>query len=162
MPVYGPPEKELNQGDVVADVPFIGRRLRDTTSVVLPGLITSNGCDLDKYWELREDLSRNQKLAWPVTLAPLHGLEGLDHGAAGDARGNRHRRYFYIPAEGQQPEMVADLWLQQPVPLALVQRLERRATLSDEWVARLWLHAFVTFTRRDPEDVFVGGTLSAP
>jgi hypothetical protein len=162
LPVYGPPEKDLNQGDLIAEVPFISRRRRDCEAVVLAGLVTTNSCDLDKYTELRDSLTRNQRLAWPVTVAPLYGLEDLDRAAAGDVRAHRHRRYFYLPREAPQPEMMADLWLQQPVPLSVITRLNRLATLSDEWLARLWLHAFITFSRRDPKDVFVGGTLSAP
>jgi hypothetical protein len=161
LAVYGPPTGALNQGDLIGDVPFIARRLHDQQPITLPGLITSNSCDLDKFAKERPKLERNQMLSWPATVAPVYDLDSLDAGGAGDVRGDRHRRYFLLPREGQQPEQMADLWLQQPVPICELERLPRLATLSDEWLRRLWLHAFVTLTRRDPKAVFVGGTLSA-
>jgi hypothetical protein len=56
--------------------------------------------------------------------------------------------------------MVADLWLTQPVPLVIVRRLPRAATLSAEHLAKLWAHSFVTMSRKDPADVFIGGQLA--
>lgn len=163
MPVYGPPEKELNQGDLIAEVPFVKRRLHDVVLVPpLLGLITSNSCDIDKYEEQHDSLTRNQRLAFPLTLAPVYGLGQLDAGSAGDVRSHRHRRFFYLPAADGHPECLADIWMQQPVSLELVRRLPRVATLDREWLARLWLHLFVMFTRREPEDVFIGGQLNAP
>lgn len=125
----------------------------------LPGLVTSHSCDIDKYEEEKHGLSGNQKKAWPVSVAPLFSLETLSAGQAGDVRSSRHRRFFHIPREGPNREMMADLWFEQPVPLVLLLPLSRMATLSPEWLARLWTHAFVGLTRKDPAEVFVGGQL---
>jgi len=125
------------------------------------GLVISHSCDIDKFREERPKLATRARNAWPVTLAPVYGLENLDAGQAGDVRAGRHRRYFHLPSEAKIPELMADLWMQQPVPIVRVLALKRRATLDPEWVARLWLHIFVTTSRRNPKDVFVGGTLGA-
>lgn len=160
MPVYGLPAGAVNQGDVRLNVSFFIRQDQGAEFVSSPGLIMSHSCDIDKYDEVKHQLNGNQKKRFPIQVAPLFGLGHLDASQAGDVRAGRHRRYFYLPQEAPHHEMVADLWLTQPVPLLSVRRLTRAATLSEEYLARLWVHAFVTHSRKDPRDVFVGGQLA--
>jgi hypothetical protein len=160
LSVYGAPTGALNQGDIRVNVPFIRRQEHGSEFVHVHGLVVSHSCDIDKFAELKHQLTGNEQKRFPILLAPLYNLASLDASAAGDARVGRHRRYFYIPPEAPHHEMVADLWFTQPVPLVVVQRLARAATLSDGHVAKLWAHSFVTMTRRDPKDVFIGGRLA--
>lgn len=160
MAVYGEPEKALNQGDVRASVPFLIRQHHSTQFIPVLGLVVSHSCDIDKYDEVKHSLTNNEKKRWPIQVAPLYNLSSLDPSTAGDARSGRHRRYFYLPQEGSHSEMVADLWLTQPVPRVIVTGCQRLAALSAEHLARLWGHAFVTMSRKDPADVFIGGQLA--
>jgi hypothetical protein len=160
LAVYGPPEGKLNQGDVLEDVPFYVRRGGDLARVEGPGLVTSNSCDYDKFAELRAGLTRQQKLTWPLSVAPLSGLGELSSAAAGDARRYRHTRYFYLPKERPHPEQIADLWWEQPIPIVVLEQLPRRASLSEDHRLRLWVFTFHRRTRLDPAHVFVGGQLN--
>lgn len=161
MAVYGAPDGDLNQGDVLANVPFYGRQEHGNELVTVPGLVLSHSCDIDKFDEVKHTLTGNQRKRWPVQMLPLMTPAALDKGALGDTKGGRHRRYFYIPKEGHHQELVADFWLAQPVPLVVLKRLQRLATLSDEYLAKLWTHAFVAISRKEPTDVFQGGRLAS-
>jgi hypothetical protein len=157
LAVYGPPAKELNQGDVLRDVPFLKRRKHDVELIVAPGLVTSHSCDIDKFESISD---RNARLRFPLTVAPVVGLDTVDAEVAGNVRADKHRRFFYLPREGPFSERMVDRWWQQPIPLVLLRELKREATLSDEHLARLWEFDFVSFSRRDPKRVFIGGTLA--
>lgn len=160
--MYGPPEGGLNQGDVIAGVPFYSRQDHGQgTLVVAPGLVFSHSCDLDKYDEEKSKLDGNQRKRWPVQMLPLVSPATFDRATLGDVRAGRQRRFFLLPKEGRHQELVADFWLAQPVPLLVVKSLNRVATLSDEYLAKLWTHAFVTMTRKKPSDVFQGGRLAS-
>lgn len=161
MAVYGSPERDLNQGDIWANVPFYARQLHSNKLVVLPGLVLSHSCEIDKFDELKDKLTGNEQKRWPVQMVPLMNLGALDDGQKGDVKAGRHRRFFYIPKEGRHHEMVADFWQAQPVPLLVVKGLNRVATLSDEYLAQLWTHAFVAVSRKKPSDVFQGGRLAS-
>jgi len=159
--VYGPPDGPLNQGDVIAGVPFYIRQDHSRELVSVPGLVYSHSCDIDKYDETKHSLTGNQKKRWPVQMIPLLSPKNVDAGALGDVKAGRHRRYFYLPKESPHHELVADFWLAQPIPLLVVQGLQRVATLSDEHLAKLWTHSFVAVSRKDPARVFQGGRLAS-
>jgi hypothetical protein len=160
LAVYGQPEGAINQGDIRSSVPFYIRQQHTPNLVLTMGLIVSHSCDIDKYDEIKHTLGNNEKKRFPILVAPLYGLGSLTKEDAGNVRAGRHRRYFYVPAEGRHNEQVADLWLTQPVPLVIVRGLPRLATLSREHLAHFWAHAFVTLSRKDPADVFRGGQLA--
>ena len=159
MAVYGPRSaRNLNQGDVLRGVPFIARKdLGAKNLAALPGLVVSHSCDVDKYDEDKRSLEGNVKKAWPVTVVPLLSPAQLDEGVLGDVRAHRQYRYFYLPREAQHQELIADLWQMQPVPRIAIQRLERMATLSDDYLQRLWAALIVLFTRVDPGAVLSDG-----
>lgn len=162
MAVYGPPEGGLNQGDVIAGVPFYARRDHGQGSlVVVPGLVFSHSCDIDKFDEEKHKLDGNARKRWPVQMLPLLTPASFDTSVLGEVRAGRHRRYFLIPKESRHQELLADFWLAQPIPLLVVKSLTRVATLSDEYLAKLWTHAFVAITRRNPSEVFHGGRLAS-
>lgn len=159
MAVYGQPERAINQGDIRASVPFYIRQQHSLQLVVGLGMIVSNSCDIDKYDEIKHTLNNNERKRFPISVAPLYGLGSLSVSATGDVRAGRHRRYFYVPPEGRHNEQLVDLWLAQPVPLVVIRGLTRIATLSKEHLAKFWAHAFVTMSRKDPADVFIGGQI---
>lgn len=161
MAVYRSPEGDLNQGDVLANVPFYVRQEHGNTLVPAPGLVLSHSCDIDKFDEEKHKLAGNVRKRWPVQMIPLMSPAAMDQGALGDTKAGRHKRYFYIPKEGHHQELVADFWLAQPVPLVVLKSLQRLATLSDDYLARLWTHSFVAISRKQPTEVFQGGRLAS-
>lgn len=153
MAVYGEPEEPdgLNQGDLIADVPFAGQHADDLSRVTtMLGLVTMHSCDCDKFMVARRKGADAELLAtWPITVAPVHPPELLTGGQAGDARAGRMPRYFPIPLEGEMPEMVVDLWREQAVPARLLVTLERQATLSTDTLHKLYVHHWQLKTRID-------------
>ena len=157
-PVYGDPEEpeRLNQGDLLANVPFVGQDSRDLSKVTeMLGVVTSNSCDCDKFFRARE-LGINEEIeaTWPISVAPAHPPELLTGGQAGDARNGRMPRYFPVPEEGDMTELVVDLWREQAVPALTLLTLERAACLSGEHLHRMYIHAWVLRTRIKPEKAF--------
>jgi hypothetical protein len=162
LAVYGRPEKALNQGDIFPNVPFYSRQVDGSfTLLTVPGLVLTHSCDIDKYDEVKGKLSGNQKKRWPIQMLPLLSPADLDKGALGDTKAGRHKRYFFIPKEDRHQELVADFWLAQPVPILDIQKLTRLATLSEEYLARLWSHAIVAVSRKEPQRLFEGGRLAS-
>lgn len=47
-------------------------------------------------------------------------------------------RYLPLPAEGDHPERVVDLWTEQPIRFETLLTCTRIASLSPEWRLKLW------------------------
>lgn len=157
--VYGPSQYDLNQGDLFLGVPFhLPRGLNpddDPTFEVHAGLLTSHGCDCERYDRaVEKGASQNVIDRLPLQVALVHDLAELDAGLAGDVREHRVSRYFYMPGDEEQPEQVADLWFEQPVPAVELVRLDRRATLSEEWRLKLIVQIWRLRSHLEEEDVF--------
>jgi len=119
-----------NQGDVFASVRFNG--------FAMDGMIVAHDCVCDKYVEPRRPLTPEAVAAFTISVAPVHGLDELTGDRQAHARRGEMPRYFFMPAEGDRADLVADLWLEQPVLFSLVLEQPRISSLSDEWRARLW------------------------
>lgn len=163
MPVYGEPEEpdQLNQGDLLEEVPFIGQDARDPGRVeTMLGVVTANSCDCDKFFSAGEKGAGEDLLAtWPILVAPVHPPELLVGGQAGDARSGRMPRYFPLPAEDPLPELVIDLGREQAIPAPVLVERRRQACLDEETLRRLYVHLWVLRTRLKPEDVFREGAV---
>lgn len=166
MAVYADPDApdRLNQGDLLADVAFVGQDARDRTQRNQAlGLITSHSCDCDKFFALREKgLPEEIEMTWPIMVAPVHSPDDLLGGQPGDARAGRMPRYFPLPAEGDHPDLVVDLWREEAVPAVTLLELDRQACLSRETLLAAYVHLWVLRTRLPPKDVFKEGALDAP
>jgi len=148
VPVYEDrSEDDANQGDVFADVPF-GLYPRPDGDASL-GMIISHDCDCDKFLKPKTPIPEDQLPLWPITLAPVHPIEELTASRIKAVRDGKMPRYFHLPENGELPELVADLWLEQPVPMQQVLACERQASLSDEWRGRLWAQVIRLRTGRD-------------
>jgi hypothetical protein len=88
----------------------------------------------DKFFRLSGDEAER----FVVSVAPVHLFDELTGGRRPAARKGGMPRYFYLPAEGPRPELVADLYLDQPVRMAELLACERLTSLSAEWLGRLW------------------------
>lgn len=134
MPVYADRSSDAaNQGDIFEDVPFA-----TVPDGAAWGMIVSHDCDCDKFLKPKTPIPDDQRPVWPITMAPVHPIEQLTGGRIKAVRNREMPRYFHLPAEAGLPELVADLWLEQPVPMEQVLRCERHASLSDEWRSHLW------------------------
>ena len=129
------PDDEANQGDIFADVPFTVSPLE---GVAAYGMIVSHDCDCDKFLKPKTPIPDEQVGVWPITMAPVHPIEFLTGGRQKAVREHQMPRYFHLPADDEMPELVADLWLEQPVPISVVVGCERVGSLSDEWRRQLW------------------------
>ena len=148
MPVYEDRSSdEANQGDIFADVPFVAYPRPDGDASL--GIVISHDCDCDKFLKPKTPIPEEQRSIWPITMAPVHPIDELTGGRMKAARERAMPRYFHLPAEDDFPELVADLWLEQPVPIERVIASERRASLSDEWRGRLWTQLIRLRTDRD-------------
>jgi hypothetical protein len=132
LAVYGDrSEYAANQGDVFGSVPFAG--------FTMDGMITSHDCVCDKYLTPRTPLTPEAADRFAISVAPVHPVDQLTGDRRSAVRDNNMPRYFHLPEENGRPELVADLYLEQPVRFATV--LEREpalSSLSPEWLARLW------------------------
>jgi hypothetical protein len=134
VPVYGDRSQyAANQGDVFEGVPFAQPDGRTAD-----GMIVAHDCVCDKFLSPAKPLTNAQREAWMITMAPVHPIDQLTGGRPDFVREDKMPRYFYLPAEGGRPELVADLWLEQPVRMLDVMQRNRLTSLSPEWLARLW------------------------
>jgi hypothetical protein len=135
VPVYTDrSQHEVNQGDLFAAVPF-PVPLIDTP---LPGMVISHDCECDKFLRPRTPLTPERRDAWRVTVAYAHPIDMLSGGTAKAARDDATPRYLHLPAEAEIPELVVDLWSEQPVRMVELLDCDRIASLSTESRNRLW------------------------
>jgi hypothetical protein len=73
-----------------------------------------------------------------ITVAHVHPIDELTGGRPRAVRSDSMPRYLHLPAEDAMPELVADLWLEQPVRVVDLLQCSRVASLSPEWRYRLW------------------------
>ncbi len=138
-------EHKANQGDIFDGVPFTAYVPGQPTL----GMIVSHDCDCDKFLKPTTPVPDQARPLWPITVAPVHLIDALDGARIKLIREDRMDRYFHLPEANGLPELVADLWLEQPVPIVDVLECERQASLSDEWRGRLWAQIVRLRTRRD-------------
>jgi hypothetical protein len=148
VPVYADRSTDdANQGDIFTDVSFAAYPRPDGDPSL--GMVISHDCDCDKFLKPKTPIPEEQRSIWPITIAPVHPIEELTGGRIKAARERAMPRYFHVPAEDGLPELVADLWLEQPVPIERVLVSDRQASLSDEWRGRLWTQIIRLRTGRD-------------
>jgi hypothetical protein len=155
LPVYREHDFEIDQGDIFRDVPFVFRRGPALEIQSALGIVTSHGCDCERYTRERDNGADVDFLeTYTVQVAPVIGTDGFDGGLMGDIRRGRVPKYFAISAEDHRPESLVDLHLQQPIPVVELLARERETSLSEESWLRLVVHIFVLQSRLKPEDVF--------
>lgn len=150
------PKEPLNHGDILPDVPLVARRLDALEPTENRAVITSHGCDNEKYFRHKEKETGGHILqTYPVMVAPLYAASGVgDAGLQGDIEAGRVRRYFFLPADDGSEALVADLFYEQPVPAILLENLKPTHRLTREWWLRFLVHLWVQRSRLDPDDVF--------
>lgn len=141
-------EDDANQGDIFSGVRFAVLP-RPSENEGMLGMIVSHDCDCDKFLKPKTPIPEDQRSIWPITMAPVHPIGLLTGGRIKAVRERQMPRYFHLPEEDDLPELVADLWLEQPVFFERVLEEERCASLSDAWRARLHQQIIRLRTGRD-------------
>jgi len=123
-------DHEANQGDIFAGVRFEGFEM--------DGMITAHDCVCDKFLAPRTSLTAEAQDSFVVAVAPVHPVSELTGDRSAHVRRHAMPRYFYLEAADGRDELVADLYLEQPVRFIDLLRCHRIASLSDATRARLW------------------------
>jgi hypothetical protein len=154
--VYRDLEHQVDRGDIFGGVPFVYRH--DAEIIVLPGpgIVTSHGCDCEKYE--RHMAAKKVDPAflgtYTVQVAPLRSpIQFEADGLIGDIRAGRAPRYFALPEEDPRGEMLVDLFFEQPILVKDLLAADRQASISEEMWRRLCVHCMVLQTRREVADV---------
>jgi len=134
LPVYGDRPDRINQGDIFEDVQFLDPPALETSW----GMVISHDCDVDKFLRPARPLSPMVRESWRVTIAVVHPVDELGGGRAGDVRADRMPPYFFLPEEGELPDLCADLWTEQPVRMEDLLACQRVASISPQSRERLW------------------------
>lgn len=134
MPVYADRPEQVNQGDIFEQVPF----LDGPAGASAWGMVISHDCDVDKFLHPSRPISPMASSSWRITMAVVHPVDDLAGGRAGDVRADRMPRYFFLAAEGELPDLCADLWTEQPVRADQLVNCPRVVSLSPETRERLW------------------------
>ena len=149
MPVYEDRPEPFSQGDIFTDVPFtLPAGDFDRLSRLSLGMIVAHDCDCDKAAGRHEEAPPDQLTVATAPVYPLALFEAS--GQAGDIRAGRIRRYFHLPEEDGREALCVDLVLHQPMPVPLLRRREKVASLSDEYRGRLLLHMWRMLARDTP------------
>jgi hypothetical protein len=134
LPVYGERPDPINQGDIFRQVPFLDPPAGGASW----GMVISHDCDVDKFLKPAKPLSTTARASWRITMAVVHPVDDLADDRAGHVRADRMPRYFFLQAEGDLPDLCADLWTEQSVRAEQLVGCPRVACLSPETRERLW------------------------
>ena len=151
--VYAEREDDAaNQGDIFTDVQFNG--------FVADGMITSHDCVCDKFLRPRTPLPEVEAARFTISIAPVHSIDLLTGNRPRNVRRDGMPRYFYLPAEDEQIELVAALYLEQPIARNAVEAMDLsaffasyradghgRAALDPSMMLALLLYAYSTGQR---------------
>ena len=106
---------------------------------LLPGIVISHDCDLDKPRE-------NSK----VLLAPIASLETLDPATRFTVLEQKHLALLPLPAIPEIGDSYADLRLVTSVPRDLVPDSERLSSMNENSLERLYAQLFKFIMRKQP------------
>jgi hypothetical protein len=134
LPVYGDRSKyAANQGDLFEKAQLEGPWHHEATVTLI-----SHDCDCDKYLDPKTPITETERHNWRVTIAEVQLVADLHPNRKAPAREDKMPRYFPLPTEGELPEMVVDLWTEQPIRFGKLLECKRIASLSAEWRVKLW------------------------
>jgi hypothetical protein len=154
----------LDQGDILADVPFVrwtegdpeeGTPRRGIITSNGEGIVTSNGCTCEDY-ERAIDAGRSSAAARVyVQVAPLRPAKDFNATKQQEIREGRHLDRFFVEGESTVlTDQIADLTLEQPFPASLLSQCEKIARVADwQWNALL-IHLAVSRFHIKPERLF--------
>jgi hypothetical protein len=136
VPVYTDRSADdVNQGDIFEAVPFPVGRADGAPSW---GMVISQDCDADKFLKPKTPLTADQIARFRITVAHVHPIDELSDSWAKAVRDDKMPRFLLMPEEDGLPDLVVDLWLEQPVLMTELLDCERIASLSPEWRYKLW------------------------
>ena len=151
----------INQGDIFDAIPFVIPQGADRARVQMPGLVISDDCDADKFLKPRTPLTGAEISNFVLTIAPVHPIAELTGGRPKAVRDGKMKRYFLMEEDHGHEELVADLWLEQPIPVVEILERDRIACLSGEWRRRLHVQLWELRTRIPAEKAFKKAVLTS-
>jgi len=106
---------------------------------ILPGLVISHDCDLDK-----------QRANGKVLLAPIASIQTLEPAMRSTVLDQKHLALLPLPLVPGLGDSYADLRSITPVPRELVLDSERVVSMNPSGVDRLYAQLFKFTMRREP------------
>jgi hypothetical protein len=152
----------LDQGDVLADVPFV--RWRDgkpTFGSKGLGIITSHGCACEDYERALEAHRSSQAERVMLQVAPLKPAKVFGEKIEVIKSGT-HLDLFYVQGEGSRlADQVVDLTREQGIPASVLAACKKCARIADwQWRALL-VHVAVSRFHQQPEKLFLNEVLES-
>lgn len=155
-PAFKPTDAHLDQGDVLANVPFA--KWKDGKLSLgggARGIVTSNGCACEDY-ERAIAAGRSQAAAKiMVQVAPLRPVATMPEHRIDEIQLGKHLDFFYLYGEpGVLPDHFVDLSREQPVPAALLSACAKIARVADWQWHGLLIHLAVSRFHQVPASLF--------
>jgi hypothetical protein len=146
----------LDEGDILANVPFAvwGDGAWRVKSV--RGIVTSHGCACEDYARAVAAGRSSQARKIRLHVAPIRAITGQPEDKLAQIRDGKVWRFFYVYGDGGQTlqDQVVDLDDEQAIPATVLWELPRVARLAPwQWRALL-MHITVNRWGRSPEDIF--------
>jgi hypothetical protein len=150
-----PVGKELDQGDVLADVPFVKwEGDKASPGKRNPGLITSHGCTCEDYYRALKQGSSAVNRVW-VQVAPLRPASDFDDKTIAEVREGVQLDRFFVEGDGSRlRDQVAILTREQPFQASLLAGCKRAVRIADWQWERLLIHMTVSRFHARPEQIF--------
>jgi hypothetical protein len=146
---------QLDEGDVLANIPFV--KWKDGVPEITPkrGIITSHGCACEDY-ERALAMGRTSAAAKILLrVAPCRTLESnFPEDKLEAIRNGETWQYFYVEGDETFGPQILDLDNEQPVPASILNDLDRVARLAPWQWKRLLMHMAVHRFHRQAEEIF--------
>jgi hypothetical protein len=153
---FRPLDEHLEQGDILANVPFVkwrdGRPVEGGGS---RGIITSNGCSCEDY-ERALEMGQTQKAAkLMLHVAPVRAIEDVPEQRRAEIESGQHLDRFYVYGDGTVVgDQLLDFTREQPIPASVLATCPKIARIDDWQWRRLLIHLAVSRFHQRPEELF--------
>jgi hypothetical protein len=152
---FQPTDAYLNEGDVIAAVPFAKWTGTDWKVNSKRAVITSHGCACEDYRRHIEAGQTSKARKVVLHVAPLAEVRDVPEEKRQIIRAGEMWRYFYLTGQdGVLADHLVDLDAEQAIPAEVLQGLTKIARIADwQWQALL-IHITVNRWGRSAEDIF--------
>ena len=148
-------DASLDEGDILANVPFAA--WRDDRWEVKPvrGVVTSHGCACEDYYRAMAAGKTSQARKIALHVAPIRAIGDRPDEKLQKIRAGEVWRYFYVYGEqGTLQDQLVDLDSEQAIPAAALAELPKVARLATWQWRGLLIHVTVNRWARKPEEIF--------
>jgi hypothetical protein len=153
---FRPLDEHLEQGDILANVPFV--KWRDGKVVEgggSRGIITSNGCSCEDYERAQESGHTQKAAKLMLHVAPIRGTEGVPEEKRTEVESGEHLDRFYVYGDGAVlGDQILDFTREQPIPASVLDGCPKIARIADWQWQRLLIHQSVSRFHQRPGELF--------